>query len=121
MLDTYRRSDYCWNNDKDTDTPEAQMLDYDKACQNATTSQGLDPLIEALESAEVIHGVAQTGGFCMVVTVPRGEGTWAVVNDGGSWFAGWYEGDSWDEGGEAIDHHLTSLDAVVSLVQTSTN
>lgn len=46
---------------------------YDKACENAATGQGLDPMTERLTREGIAHRVDQTGGFCMVIAVPVGN------------------------------------------------
>lgn len=78
-------------------------LDYDSACAEAATRQGLDPLTEALTKAGVTHGVEQTGGFTMVVTVKTHTGVWAVIADGtepNPFLMAFYPGDTWADGGE---------------------
>lgn len=72
------------------------MATYENLCEQAATDQGLDPLTEELSRRGVPHGVAQTGGYTMVATVPHGElGLWGVINDGGQWLILWYPGDCW--------------------------
>ena len=44
-------------------------MDYAEACKEATTFQGLDPVIAALAKEGVDVVVEQTGGFTMVATV----------------------------------------------------
>jgi hypothetical protein len=46
------------------------MDDYEKACKEAATRQGLDAVTERLTAEGIAHYVAQTGGFCMAVHVP---------------------------------------------------
>ena len=75
-------------------------MDYEARCIAAATSQGLDPITEALTEAEIVHGVAQTGGFCMVILVQRTEGIWGVINDEGTNLAVWYPGTTWQDGEE---------------------
>ncbi len=97
-------------------------MDYDAACKQATTNQGLDPVIAKLEAARIIHGLEQTGGFCMVVTVPIGErGTLAITDDGGL-YASFFPGDTWREGpAEAGVEYETTLDALPALVSALAN
>lgn len=75
-------------------------MDYAIACAQATTSQGLDPVVQTLTEREITHGIAQTGGFCMVVTVPHDSGIWGVINEGEHYLAAWYSGDAWENSGE---------------------
>ena len=93
-------------------------LDYDAACAAAATRQGLDPVTTMLDTNRIGHAVEQTGGFCMVVTIPaRNGGTLAVTQDGpddAPYLMGFFPGETWRDGsGEesAWDHNLT-LDGV---------
>lgn len=78
-------------------------MNYDDACKAATTRQGLDPVIAALDAAGVRFTVEQTGGFCMVVTVPAPDGTYALtVDTPGLVLRGFFPGDAWQETGESL-------------------
>ena len=55
-------------------TPEDRADWYAARCAHATTSQGLDPIIDVLRAAGIPYTVDQTGGFCMCVRVPLIEG-----------------------------------------------
>lgn len=92
-------------------------MDYDARCKAAATHQGLDPIMDALEEAKIVHGVAQTGGFCMVVTVPQHGGVWGIVKDD-VYYAVWYPGDTWHEGPaeDGVEHETASLEGLVELV-----
>lgn len=48
---------------------EFNATSYAAACKQATTDQGLDPIVAALADAGVSHFVEQTGGFVMCVAV----------------------------------------------------
>lgn len=50
-------------------------MNYEEACRWAITEQGLDPIIDRLTTERIYHYVEQTGGFCMVATVPLGDGS----------------------------------------------
>lgn len=91
-------------------------MDYDKKCKAAATNQGLDPVLEALAGTKGL-GLAQTGGFCMAVTVSHDEGVWAIVNEGG-FFATWFPGTTWNDGPaeDGIEREPESLEALVKLV-----
>lgn len=97
-------------------------MNYDEACTEATTDQGLDQVIKALEDAGISPGLEQTGGFCMVVTVAHDNGTWAITNENHKVrdepLVGWYPADSWTECVEAeFDFTAHSLAAMVALVK----
>jgi len=82
-------------------------MDYDAACRDAATRQGLDPITEALGDAGVAHAVEQTGGFCMVVTVPEPDGTYAITaEEDGSVYRCWFPGTSWHDGAETDAHEV---------------
>lgn len=93
-------------------------MNYDEKCAAATKAQGLEPVMDALEEARVVHGVEQTGGFCMAVTVPQLGGTWAIVKDG-AYICVWYPGDTWREGPaeDGVEHEAESLEELVALVR----
>lgn len=69
---------------------------YADACANATSAQGLDPVIDALTLAGVPVEVWQTGGFCMVAAVRdiEGDGIIAITGEVG---AHWYPTDELQE------------------------
>lgn len=49
-------------------------MDYEQACKQAATDQGLDPITDELARAGIPHTVDQTGGFVMCINVPLVEG-----------------------------------------------
>lgn len=61
---------------KDCREPSHRVAhDYEAACRNATTNQGLDPIVALLAAEGLPCEVEQTGGFCMVAYVrPTPEG-----------------------------------------------
>lgn len=94
-------------------------MHYDQACIAAATRQGLDPITAALTAAGITHTVEQTGGFCMVVTVQRPTGLWAITHDG-DYLVGWFPGNAWNDAREeSADHTTTDLAEVVRLVSTT--
>jgi hypothetical protein len=78
--------------------------DYNAACREATTAQGLDPVVEALEDEGIDYRVDQTGGWTMVVVVPLADGAWLGINEDGvpgdGWFVCHYMGEEDAEGEE---------------------
>lgn len=96
-------------------------MNYDDACRKATTDQGLDPVLAALRAADIDHGLEQTGGFTMVVTVLAPNGTFAITNDGG-YLLGYYPGDTWensyDGGREDADYSPNiTLDEIIERIR----
>jgi hypothetical protein len=93
--------------------------DYDKACADAATAQGLRPIIDALAAAGIDHEVEQTGGWVMVVTVPTPDGSTYAITHGSTTtgadgylvcrYTDWQGGE--DEGTEVGDD-MTTADAV---------
>ena len=83
-----------------------ESLDYDKACKDAATRQGLDPVLAAFKEADVPCTLEQTGGFTMVVTVSCPEGTFAVIDDGG-YLLGMYPHTTWQDGTLDEPTHVT--------------
>lgn len=93
-------------------------MDYDERCKAATTDQGLDPVIEALTAAGIPHGLEQTGGFTMAVTVETPTGTFAITNDDG-YLLGHYPGGLWETSeGDAIYSYDLSLAEIVERVRS---
>jgi hypothetical protein len=101
---------------------------YEEACRLAASAQGLDPLTAALSAAGVEHEVEQTGGFCMVVTVPAHGFVLAMIHDSeepdseaGEWLLGVYTAKGWRDGSEALVTavHVT-LDALLGVVASWT-
>ena len=119
-MGTYPDLRGAWTVD-DVQAADDMAMDYEAACRKAATDQGLDPLTAALGAAGVGFAVEQTGGFCMAVTVPAEDGTWAVTDDG-CWYLGWYQGDAWSESGFP-DHEVElpseALDVVVRTVRSA--
>jgi hypothetical protein len=80
------------------------MIDYDTACEKATTAQGLDPACEALRAAGIGYDVQQTGGFCMVLTVARKAQLMLAITQSDSIDCGYmvtlYTVDEWENGAE---------------------
>lgn len=75
------------------------MYDYEQACIDAATRQGLDPITAALDEAGVLYAVEQTGGFCMVVTINQPDGTFVMTaEDDGQVLRGWFTGSTWHDG-----------------------
>lgn len=98
-------------------------MNYQDACIDAATRQGLDPLTDELQRTQVPHRVEQTGGFTMVVVVPVRDGVIAVVNDGtfpsqpDVWFWGCYPGDTWTDGTEQpAAQGLANLDRLTHII-----
>lgn len=88
---------------------------YEQRCRDATTAQGLDPIVEVIRDAGIPVSVDQTGGFCMCVRVDLVEGNsqflWLTVNDGDV-----YEGDVvigryWDCGDNIRANDAVECDA----------
>jgi hypothetical protein len=93
---------------------------FGDACRNATTEQGLDPVVEALTAAGIGSDVEQTGGLTMVVTVKALYGTFGVTAEtDGYYVLGWYPGTSWDDDREnATFTELRLADLVEQIRQT---
>ena len=74
-------------------------MTYEEACIEATTHQGLDPIVDTLRAAGIPHAVDQTGGFCMVVNVPLNEGgtSYLYLVD-----AAYQYGEPWGAAGEGV-------------------
>lgn len=53
--------------------------EYDGACRHAATAQGLDEATAALRLCGLDAIAAQTGGFCMVLTVYGADDWWIGV------------------------------------------
>ncbi len=49
--------------------------DYDQACKQAATNQGLDPIGALLTEAGIPWNLEQTGGFVMVINVDHVDET----------------------------------------------
>lgn len=96
-------------------------LTYQDRCQLAATAQGLDPIVEALNAADIWVDVAQTGGFCMVAVVPCTDGVVAIIDDGGEYVIGAHPGTTWEDGegfSVAYSTEIRTLDAMVSRVRS---
>lgn len=91
-------------------------MDYGRACREAATRQGLDPLTEALTRAGIAHDVEQTGGFTMVVTIP-GNGRTLAANDDDGFNVAVFAGNGWEDRDEPVSDHrgLTLADAVATI------
>jgi hypothetical protein len=62
-------------------------VNYHEACKQATTDQGLDPVVDFLSRADLPVTVDQTGGFCMVAAVySKDRSHWVWVTDDGEYF-----------------------------------
>lgn len=105
----------------DTDATEMDAHnDYATACATAADAQGLTPIMDALTAAGIAHDLKQTGGFCMLVSVPlrrgeyigisgEGEGHLLVVDyesDEDPEGETLYDGDDVDAAVAAIRRHL---------------
>jgi hypothetical protein len=100
--------------------------DYEAACARATTAQGLDPLIAALSAEGIVHGVAQTGGMCMAVTIPVGDRVFAVTHDDEDptpWLLGRYKAAVWagesdeDDGLAEAEYEPQDIPGVIATVR----
>lgn len=60
--------------DSDRVLQSCGLWGYDGAVQGAAASQGLNPIMAQLRSAGIKHLLYQSGGFCMIVTVPLANG-----------------------------------------------
>lgn len=58
------------------------MTDYMDACFQAAEFQGLNPIIDVLTTAGIANELWQSGGFCMIVTVPAANNTQIWVTSG---------------------------------------
>lgn len=92
------------------------MNDYAAACERAATAQGLDPFAEAMAAAGVEYGIAQTGGFTMVLTVPTPLGVFGMIDDGLPGVV-WYAPGTWDTGEEQVADWTTSPEGVGRLAK----
>jgi len=45
------------------------MLTYSEKCEEATTAQGLRPIMQLLDDKNISYSVEQTGGFTMVIYI----------------------------------------------------
>ena len=89
------------------------MTDYDQACREAATRQGLDPVTTALAAAGVAHTVEQTGGMTMVVRIDHGDGRHVLVtHDEDGYMVGWYV----DAGTDCHDWDIYPLDEIAATV-----
>lgn len=91
----------------DRTTPHA--MTYAERCEAAATHQGLDPVRDALDTANISYDVEQTGGFTMVVVVICTRGAVAIVNDVDAYLVGTYPGDSWHEGPAEVGEMVEAL------------
>lgn len=103
-------------------TPTPDPTGYLAACQNATTAQGLDPVVAALTRAGYSVQVEQTGGFTMVAVTDAADpahGIVAITDDGTPgeprYMVGAYMGDTWNTG-ESDDVPTRYADDVVGMV-----
>ncbi|MBS2550484.1 hypothetical protein KGQ19_26795 [Catenulispora sp. NL8] len=93
---------------------------YGQACLAAATSQGLDPITAALSAAGIEHDVAQTGGFCMVVSVNGPRKHWFGITasekpgSAGHWLLVRYSSAGYDEG--HVLGWAVPTDAVIDLL-----
>lgn len=56
-------------------------LTYEEACKQATTDQGLDPVVDFLSRGDFPVTVDQTGGFCMCAAVyTRDRTAWVWIS-----------------------------------------
>jgi len=95
---------------------------YSEACKQATTNQGLDPVVERLTAEKIVHVVEQTGGFTMVLTTRVEGGVFGVTADSDDpkpYLVCFYAGDDWDQGEQEVEHWFgLSLDDVVARIRT---
>jgi hypothetical protein len=91
-------------NNAPTPTELAAAAVYAERCERATTAQGLNPIVAAIDAAGFAPVVEHTGGYmmCVVVTAPGGR---VVVTEDGyndaegpgvAYAVGAYFGDAWD-------------------------
>jgi hypothetical protein len=87
---------------------------YEANCTDATTRQGLDPMVARLTREGIEHQVEQTGGFTMVLTVTTRGGIVGVTFDPNaydpqpnSWIVGYYPGETWLTG--EIDYDTMAI------------
>jgi hypothetical protein len=105
---------------------ETPVSDYAAACEQATTTQGLDLAVQALRAAGLPVYVEQTGGMTMVATVVSGANTWGVIADGQNpdrpWLAVLYTTEAWLEGLDSTATHpdLTTGELVALLKENPT-
>jgi hypothetical protein len=89
--------------------------DYDDACRNAASAQGLDPIMNRLRRAGIEFTLEQTGGWVMVVYVSLGNGfTVGLTQDGGCCLCLYDESYEWIEGATA---YVASLDRVLEMLR----
>jgi hypothetical protein len=95
--------------------------DYERRCREATTAQGLDPVVAALTAAGIQHAVEQTGGMTMVLTVPTGATSFLGVTraeddaDEDRYLVGEYPTLDWEDG-DCV-YEAATLDQVVQLAR----
>lgn len=100
---------------------EELRYDYDEACKNATTRQGLDPLVARLESENIVGYVEQTGGFCMVMYVRTDDTHEIGITDDGGWLVCEYDTAIECHEGVTLASGLESLDEVVAILRGKLN
>lgn len=86
-------------------TIERAELDYAERSALAATHQGLDPVSDELWRCGIDHDVTNMGGWCMAVTVRRGEHVAVVTtwdSPDGIGVVGVYDFDEWMDGGEPL-------------------
>lgn len=106
--------------------PIERQVEYEQSVAAATTNQLLDPLIAALRDANVEHGLEQTGGMTMAVTVRHPRGVWGINFDRHQemngkpipvYRASWFPGVAWDEGGEHTDTRYGPIPSILMHVR----
>ena len=96
---------------------------YEEACERAAKEQGVDVVFERLSREGIPCLMAQTGGFVMVVHLPRPEGGYLGITDENedpaspSYFVCHYA-DEEDEG-RTVYLGLESLDALVTQLRAA--
>jgi hypothetical protein len=100
----------------------------------AATTQGLDPIMADLNNAGIKWSLEQTGGYCMVVTVPgtlHDEAGTFTITAGSDypaeweqepvWLVGFHPGRAWQDGPEGDDlpdEVTVSTETLLTTIQT---
>ncbi len=96
-----------------------ETADYQRACKEAATVQGLDEIAECLRQNAIQFSIDQAGGYCMVINVPSEGDSWiGITNEGDPAYIVCRYADAEDMDGTVIGEGLDSLDAVLSLLKS---
>lgn len=97
-------------------------MDYDGACKDAATRQGLDPITERLTAESIPVNVEQTGGFCMVAYADAGNGLRMGFTYDEGYVVCLYDSDyEWIEDQALTLRHLDEVVSVYRAVSAATD